>query len=144
MDDEDAWTLIACLSFSLSHYSLFISLIIVCEKRYISWMKKFFPVMDNFTHNEGNWEEIAWMKESLTIQHVNFFFLQVISLILGVNLLSREGNSQTGHRMFQLAVWLLVLFTSSISSVSTFKPPRIETESVLSDNNRIEFWLVSH
>ena len=32
------------------------------------------------------------------------------SLILGVNLLSREGNSQTGHRMFHsvLAVWLLV------------------------------------
>jgi len=32
------------------------------------------------------------------------------SLILGVNLLSREGNSQTGHRMFQLAVWLLLGF----------------------------------
>merc|ERR1712127_1039371 len=38
--------------------------------------------------------------------------------ILGVNLLSREGNSQTGHRMFQLAFTCLRFpFTNQIVKI---------------------------
>ena len=51
---------------------------------------------------------------------------EIFSLILGVNLLSREGNSQTGHRMFRFHAIFIALFLRFLIIISYAKGLRFQ------------------